>query len=91
MTTAGFITLLVLVSIIAIIFIEIAGMPGRNARERNHPSAEAISLLGWLGLFFGGIPWLVAMVWARMDPFDVAITRKKPGSEPAAPESTDEE
>ena len=91
MTTAGFITLLVLVSIIAIIFIEIAGMPGRNARERNHPSAEAISLLGWLGLFLGGIPWLVAMVWARLDPVDVAFTRNKPRPEPDTPETTDEE
>ena len=90
MTTGGFITLLVLLTIGALVFIEIAGMPGRNARERNHPSAEAISLLGWLGLLFGGIPWLVAMVWARMDPVDVAIVPKKTEPEAAAPETTDE-
>lgn len=91
MTTAGFITLLVLLTIGALVFIEIAGMPGRNARARNHPSADAINLLGWLGLFFGGLPWLVAMVWARMDPFQVSIAQKESGPEPAAPESIDEE
>ena len=91
MTTGGFITLLVLLTIGALVFIQIAGMPGRNARARNHPSADAINLLGWLGLFFGGVPWLVAMVWARMDPVDVSISRKKPEPGPAAAESTDEE
>ena len=57
MTTAGFVLLLVLLTIIAMVFIEFAGMPGRTARERNHSSADAINLLGWLGLFFGGIPF----------------------------------
>jgi hypothetical protein len=91
MTTGGFITLLVLLTIGALVFIQIAGMPGRNARARNHPSADAIALLGWLGLFFGGVPWLVAMVWARLDPVQVQITPKKPEPEPATPESADED
>lgn len=91
MTTGGFITLLILLTIGALVFIEIAGMPGRNARARKHPSADAISLLGWLGLLFGGVPWLVAMVWARLDPVNVSVTRKTPAPEPVVPESTDEE
>ena len=52
----------------ALIFLELAGMPGRDARKRGHPDAEAISLLGWLGLPLGGAGWLVAMVWARYRP-----------------------
>jgi hypothetical protein len=65
MTTTGFIILFILITIGALVFIELAGMPGRDARKRNHPEAEAISLLGWLGLPLGVFGWLAAMVWAR--------------------------
>ena len=65
MTTPGFIILFILITIGALVFIELAGMPGRDARKRNHPKAEAISILGWLGLPLGVFGWLAAMVWAR--------------------------
>ena len=68
MTKIGFLILFIVVTIGALIFIELAGMPGRDARKRGHPDAEAIALLGWLGLPFGGVGWLVAMVWARCHP-----------------------
>ena len=78
MTTAGFITLLVLLTIGAIVFIEIAGLPGREARKRNHPSADAINLLGWLGLPLGVFGWLVAMVWAHIDPIPIKVIQVQP-------------
>ena len=62
MTTGGFITLLVLLPGDALVFIEVAGMPGREARKRIHENAEAISLLGWLELPLGVASWLVAMI-----------------------------
>jgi len=68
MTKIGFLVLFIIVTIGALVFIELAGMPGRDARKRGHPDAEAISLLGWLGLPLGGVGWLVAMVWARLRP-----------------------
>jgi hypothetical protein len=68
MTKTGFIILFILITIGALVFIEIAGMPGRDARKRGHPNAEAISLLGWLGLPLGVFGWLLAMVWARYRP-----------------------
>lgn len=68
MTKVGFFILFILVTIAALIFIELAGMPGRDARKRGHPDAEAIALLGWLGLPLAGLGWLVAMVWARIRP-----------------------
>ena len=52
----------------AYLFIELGGMPGKTAREREHPQADAINMLGWLGLLFGGVGWVIAMVWARMEP-----------------------
>jgi len=68
MTTIGFVILFILITIGALVFIELAGMPGRDARKRGHPEAEAISILGWLGLPLGVFGWLFAMVWARMRP-----------------------
>ena len=71
MTIAGLIILIALVFVLAVIYIELGGLPGKTARERGHPQADAISVLGWLGLLLGLLPWLVAMVWARMQPLRV--------------------
>ena len=46
MTKIGFLILFIVVTIGALVFIELAGMPGRDARKRGHPDAEAIALLG---------------------------------------------
>lgn len=70
MTKIGFVVLVILVMLGAYIFIELGGMPGKTAREREHPQADAINMLGWLGLLFGGVGWVIAMVWARMAPLD---------------------
>ncbi len=82
MPIGSFVTLVVLVTIGALIYMELASMPGKTARERGHPQADAISFLGWIGLLLGVMPWLVAMVWARMVPL-------VPANEPAAPKTTD--
>ena len=81
MTAGGFIALTIIMTLLILLFIEFAGMPAREAKKRNHPHAEAIGLLGWLGLPFGGIPWLVAMVWARMPAVEVSVKRLESVSE----------
>jgi Zn-dependent protease with chaperone function len=68
MTKIGFVILIILVMIGAYIFMELGGLPGKVARERGHPQADAIGVLGWLGLLFGGVGWVIAMVWSRMQP-----------------------
>jgi hypothetical protein len=78
MTIAGFIALIIMVTAFVLVFIEIAGMPGRSARARNHPEADAISLLGWLGLPLGVLPWLVAMIWARMQQNPESVVNATP-------------
>jgi Zn-dependent protease with chaperone function len=72
MTKIGFVILVILVMIGAYIFIELGGMPGKTARERGHPQADAIAVLGWLGLLFGGVGWVIAMVWSRMQPLQIS-------------------
>ncbi len=63
--------LVVLIVLLAAVLV-IAGMvgaaPGRIARARNHPQADAINVCGWLGLITLGAPWIVAMVWAYAKP-----------------------
>ncbi len=43
-------------------------LPGKIARERNHPQVAAVTALSWLGLLFtGGIVYIAAFVWAFYD------------------------
>jgi len=53
--------LLVATAVYALYFL--GGWPGRVARERDHPQADAVGVCGWLGLLTG-VFWIVAMVWA---------------------------
>lgn len=43
----------------------IGNIPGNMAREANHPQADAINMLAWIGLLTLGVGWFVALVWAR--------------------------
>ena len=64
MTLTGFAILVLLVTIAITIFLELAAIPGRKARERGHPQADAINILGWIGRLMGFAPWVGALVWA---------------------------
>ena len=35
----------------------VLGLPGRIAIARNHPEAEAVYLMGWIG-FLAVVPWI---------------------------------
>lgn len=64
MSIVGFAILVSLVLLLIWLYTVVAKIPGETARERNHPQAEAINVLGWIGLLLGVAPWLVALVWA---------------------------
>jgi hypothetical protein len=64
MSVVGFAILVALVLLIIWLYTVLAKMPGETARERDHPQADAINVLGWIGLLLGIAPWLVALVWA---------------------------
>ena len=38
--------------------------PGKIARERNHPQAEAIAVAGWWGVITMGVLLPLAFIWA---------------------------
>jgi len=43
-------------------------MPGRIARQRHHPQADAINVCGWWGVFTMGLLLPVAYIWAYSNP-----------------------
>ena len=45
------------------IVIFVLGLPGRIAIARNHPDADAINVMGWVG-FLAIVPWIQAFLWA---------------------------
>lgn len=53
------------------------GLPGRIAKQRNHPDADAVNLMGWLG-FLGVVPWIQALIWAIKETEVVDIRRFPP-------------
>lgn len=90
MTAPGFIVLLLLGLLLLWLYVQIAKYPGEKARERGHPQADAINVLGWVGPFVGLVGWVVALVWAYTTPVTQLAEIARSG-EPAAPRSGAEE
>jgi hypothetical protein len=57
----------VILTILVIGFVWLGSLPGDIARKRNHPQADAVTALGWVGLLFV-ILWPLAFVWAFVIP-----------------------
>jgi hypothetical protein len=66
-----------------LIYIWIAGLPGRIALARNHPEAEAVKIMGWAGLLPTILPWVQAFIWA-FKPTDIVDIRRFPKEEAKA-------
>lgn len=62
------IVILVILAAAIWIVVTLGSLPGQIAREKNHPQAEAINILGWIGILTLGIGWFVAIVWAYTKP-----------------------
>jgi len=65
MTTAGFIILVVLFFAVAMIYVQLASMPGKKARELGNPQATAIQNLSWFGLMLCLVPGKISMEGAN--------------------------
>ena len=66
-----------------LIYIWIAGLPGRIALARKHPDAEAVKLMGWAGLLPTVLTWVQAFIWA-FKPTDIVDIRRFPKEEAKA-------
>ncbi|MHA6203718.1 DUF3302 domain-containing protein [Dyella soli] len=56
--------------------------PERVAEKRDHPQKDAIQALCLLSLFFGGLLWPAAMLWAYMRPVKVVTVLHRGDEEP---------
>lgn len=69
LTIIALLVIVLLVVLAVVVFVALAQWPGRVARERSHPQAEAIAVLSWGGLLLTvGIGWLLSLVWAYARP-----------------------
>ncbi|WP_114772708.1 DUF3302 domain-containing protein [Microvirga subterranea] len=63
----AWIVLLVLVGTLVAIVAALGMMPGRIARKRGHPWAEAVAVGSWATLVFGFVFWPLVLIWAYVD------------------------
>ena len=82
-TPVGFVILLAIALIALWLFVAISVVRAKTPADRNHPQAEAINILGWLGLLMGGAGWLVAIVWAHLKPVFPPVTAEATVPAPA--------
>lgn len=54
--------------IVISLFLMVHVLPEKIAEKRNHPQANAIKVLCILSLFFGGLLWALAWLWAYTKP-----------------------
>jgi len=59
--TFAAIFVIVVAGLVGAVFI--LGLPGCIAIARNHPEADAVYLMGWVG-FVAVVPWIQALIWA---------------------------
>lgn len=78
-----FITLFMIVVSVILIWLWLAGLPGRIAISRKHPEAEAVKLLGYAGLLPTIYPWMQALIWA-FKPSEIVDVRRFPREEARA-------
>lgn len=63
----AWIVLVVLVCSTVFVIVFMAMLPGMIAKKRNHPWAQAVTIAGWVTLFFGFVLWPVVLIWAYVD------------------------
>lgn len=75
--------LIILAAAGVVIWVLLGIMPGRIARDRNHPHADAISVCGWWGVLTMGLLLPVAYIWAFTNPRwrDKSRTNARPTAE----------
>ena len=84
------IVLIVLVITALAIWAMLGMYPGKIARQRNHPQADAIAVCGWWGAITLGILTPLAFIWAYSNP-SAGLTGAEAAEEPVASGETEAE
>ena len=64
----AWVVLLVIIASVVVVFVVLGMLPGKVARQRQHPQVQAINVASWLALIFGFAAWPFVMVWAYLRP-----------------------
>ena len=64
----AWVVLFVIIASVVVVFVVLGMLPGKVARERQHPQVQAISVASWLALIFGFAAWPFVLVWAYLRP-----------------------
>ena len=95
-TVADYMAIFVLVfvpGLLIYVFWMVHILPEKIAERRGHPQADAIKTLCLLSLFFGGLLWPIAWLWAYSKPVLHKIAygtdRVEHGPEPTPPRLTE--
>ena len=54
----------ILIAVFIVAVVKLGPLPGNIAKKRGHPQADAINVLGWIGVITLGLAWPFALVWA---------------------------
>ena len=54
----------VLITFVIFMVVKLGPLPGNIAGKRGHPQADAINVLGWIGVITLGLAWPIALIWA---------------------------
>jgi hypothetical protein len=54
----------ILIAFVIFLAVKLGPLPGNIARKRGHPQADAINVLGWIGVITLGLAWPLALIWA---------------------------
>ena len=74
----AWIVLIVLALSTVAVIVFLAMLPGMIAKRRNHPWAQAVTVGGWVTLFFGFVLWPIVLIWAYVDIPRITIMEKSP-------------
>lgn len=81
-----------LLLVIVGVWVGVGIMPGRIARQRGHPQADAINVCGWLGAITMGVFAPIAFIWAYSRPvFQPIDLPPPPEGEPKSQSSDQQE
>ena len=64
----AWVVLLVIIASVVVVFVVLGMLPGKIARQRQHPQMQAINVASWLALIFGFAAWPFVLVWAYLRP-----------------------
>ena len=64
----AWVVLFVIIASVVVVFVVLGMLPGKIARQRQHPQMQAINVASWLALIFGFAAWPFVLVWAYLRP-----------------------